>query len=49
MTDFELFRTARARLETVWREADRRTQWLSQLELGKDPEIEASREAGSRV
>ena len=49
MTDFELLRSVRDRLETVWREADRRTRWLGALELGKAPEIEASREAGGRV
>jgi len=49
MTDFELFRSVRDRLETVWREADRRTRWLGDLELGKDPEIEASREAVGRI
>jgi hypothetical protein len=49
MTDYELFRSVRARLETVWKDADRRVRWLGSLELGKDYEVEDSRETGGRI
>ncbi len=48
MTDYELFRSVRDRLETVWKDADRRRAWLAVVQLGSDPEVESSREAGGR-
>lgn len=49
MTDYELLRSVRSRLETVWKAAERRRTWLASLELGRDWEIEDSREAGGRI
>ena len=48
MTDYELFRGVRTRLETVWKDAELRRSWLAKAQLGGDPELESSREAGSR-
>lgn len=46
MTDYELFRSVRARLETVWKEADRRRSWRGGFDLGQGEELETSRETG---
>ena len=48
MTEYELFRSVRARLETVWHDAELRRAWLAKVQLGRDPELESSREAGGR-
>ena len=49
VTDYELFRTVHGRLETVWKDADRRRSWLAGFELGQDHELETSRETRMRV
>ena len=46
MTDYELFRSVSARLETVWKNADRRRSWRAGLELGRDHGAETSAAAG---
>lgn len=48
MTEYELFRSVRTRLETVWKDADRRRSWLAGVELSHDHELETSRDTGSR-
>lgn len=48
MTDYELFRSVRSRLETVWKDAELRRAWLAGGQLGRDPELDSSREAGGR-
>jgi len=48
MTEYELIRNVRARLETVWKDAELRRSWLANAQLGRDAELESSREAGGR-
>lgn len=48
MTEYELFRSVRAHLETVWKDADRRRSWLARAELSRDHELETSRDTGGR-
>lgn len=50
MNEFEIYYTTRSRLETMWREAERRARlFAAEGELTADAESTLSRGAGGRV
>jgi hypothetical protein len=50
MTEYEVYKMARARLESVWREAERNARLLAAAgEFSVDSETATSRSAGGRV